>query len=170
MALHWAGGFVSQHQVVRPVKEYGRLCDFDHLVDRARQLREKGHTAAEIAEQFNKEGFRSIKGTSRFRTGQMRQLLVRWGLAGVREKEEVLGPHEWLLSDLGRQLRLHASKLRRWIRRGWVHCRKTPIMRLHIIWADDRELHRLRRWRGHARVHPYQAYPEEITAPGPRHP
>jgi len=170
LTLHWAGGFVSQHQVVRPIKEYERLSDFNHLVDRARQLREKGHTAAEIAEHLNKEGFKSIKGTSRFHTGQVRQLLVRWGLAGVRNKEEAIGPHERLLSDLGRQLRLHPSKLRRWIRLGWVHCRQTPIMRLHVIWADEKELDRLRRLRDHAKAHPYQPYPEEITAPRPRQP
>jgi DNA-binding transcriptional MerR regulator len=169
VTVHWAGGFVSQHQVVRPIKEYERLSDFDQLIDRARELREKGHTAAEIAKQLNKEGFKSIKGTSGFRAGQMRQLLVRWGLAGVQDKEVALGRHEWLLRDLCRQLGLHPSKLRRWIRLGWVHCRQTPIMRFRIIWADEKELDRLRRMRDHAKANPYQAYPEEITAPGPRH-
>ena len=169
LTLHWAGGFVSQHQVVRPVKEYERLSDFDHLVDRARRLREAGHTAAEIAKQLNKEGFKSIKGTSGFYTGQMRQLMVRWGLAGVRDKEEALGLHEWLLRDLGRRLGLHPSKLRRWVRLGWVHCRRTPILKFHIIWADKKELDRLRRLAAHAKAHPYQAYPEGITARGSRH-
>jgi DNA invertase Pin-like site-specific DNA recombinase len=170
LTLHWAGGFTSQHQVVRPIKEYDRLSDYTRLVDRARQLRESGHTAAEIAEKLNTEGFHSIKGESKFSTGQMRQLLVRWGLCGVRDQEVVLNSHEWLLPDLSRKLGVGSSKLRRWIRRGWVHCRQTPIMRLHIIWANRKELDRLCRLRDHAKAHPYQPYPEAITAPGPRSP
>ena len=41
-------------------------------------------------------------------------------------------------------------------------------MRLHIIWANRKELARLRRLRDHAIAHPYQPYPESITTPSGR--
>jgi hypothetical protein len=169
VSLHWAGDFISQHQIVRPVKMYEQLSDYERLVERARQLRGTGHNSAQIAELLNKEGFNSIKGKATFHAHQIRQLLVRWGMIGVRDREAVLGLHEFLLSDLERKLGVHPSMLRRWVRRGWVHSRRTPILRLHIFWADQNELSRLCRLRDHAKAHPYQPYPREITVPGPRH-
>jgi hypothetical protein len=38
-----------------------------------------------------------------------------------------------------------ADKLADWARRGWLHSRKTPAQQLGIVWADTRELKRLRK-------------------------
>ena len=57
VAIHWRGGFVSQHEVVRPVKSYEKLRDFDKLMDRIVVLRGEGRTSAQIAECLNREGF-----------------------------------------------------------------------------------------------------------------
>ena len=50
VTIHWQGGFTSQHEVVRPVKSYEQLRDFDKLMDRIVALRHEGHTAAQIAD------------------------------------------------------------------------------------------------------------------------
>ena len=34
VTIHWQGGFTSQHEVVRPVRSYEQLRDFDKLMDR----------------------------------------------------------------------------------------------------------------------------------------
>ncbi len=34
ITIHWQGGHTSEHQVVRPVRSYEQLRDFDKLVDR----------------------------------------------------------------------------------------------------------------------------------------
>ena len=39
VTIHWHGGFTSQHEVVRPVKSYEQLRDFDKLMDRIAALR-----------------------------------------------------------------------------------------------------------------------------------
>ena len=57
VTIHWQGGFTSQHEVVRPVRSYEQLRDFDKLMDRIVALRHEGHTAAQIADCLNREGF-----------------------------------------------------------------------------------------------------------------
>ena len=165
VTLHWMGGYVSQHQLIRRVQAYEQCGDFERLIERTRQLREAGHTAEQIANRLNDEGFHSITGDRKFHTTQVRQLLVRWNIAGVREKELVRSRDEWLLGDLAKMLRMHESKLRRWIRLGWAHARQTPIMGFYIVRANRKEMARLKRLRDHAEAHPYQPYPAALTAP-----
>ena len=54
LTLNWAGGFVSQHQVVRSLAQYDKLRDYDRLVLRLRELRSTGIMHAEISECLNK--------------------------------------------------------------------------------------------------------------------
>jgi DNA invertase Pin-like site-specific DNA recombinase len=164
VALHWAGGFVSRHRVRRPVRGYDQLRDGHRLVGRLRQLRRAGHTVAEIARRLDQEGFRPASGRAHFTRGSVRQLLLRWGLAGLRE-EEVLRAGEWRLPDLARELRVHPSKLRRWIQLGWVRSRHPRGVWSHIVWADAEELRRLGRLRDHAEAHRFAPYPAELTTP-----
>ncbi|MHB8954093.1 MAG: hypothetical protein ACYC4U_14085 [Pirellulaceae bacterium] len=46
VTIHWAGGFESQHEQIRPVAKYDQLADYDRLVKRILELRTKGHTSA----------------------------------------------------------------------------------------------------------------------------
>ena len=48
VTIHWQGGFTSQHEVVRPVKSYEQLRDFDKLMDRVATLHHKGHTSERV--------------------------------------------------------------------------------------------------------------------------
>ena len=71
----------------------------------------------------------------------MYQLLKRRGLIGnERTHDELLGPHEWWLTDLARELKMSYLKLRDWSVRGWVHCRQTAVQGYRILWADEDDI------------------------------
>jgi hypothetical protein len=142
--IHWAGGYESQHEIVRPVATYAQLRDFESLMNRVVELREAGRTASEVAEALNAEGFYPPKRRGAFTKTVVYQLLERRGLMGdERSHNEFLRRHEWWLTDLARELKMSHLKLRDWARRGWVHSRRTPIQSRWILWADKDEVMRL---------------------------
>jgi len=168
VTLCWAGGFVSQHQVRRPIAGYRQLRDFDRLIDRLLELRQAGSTAAQIAERLNDEGFHPVQAGRPFDKGMVRQLLSRWELSRGRNEATELGPDEWWLSDLARHLKTTREKLRWWVRHGWVHCRRSPLRDYCILWADQEELARLEKLRAHSDARLYTPYPAELTVPKQR--
>jgi hypothetical protein len=168
VTIHWAGGFESQHEIVRPVATYAQLRDFEQLMNRVVELREAGRTAPEIAEDLNAEGFYPPKRSGKFTTPVVYQLLKRRGLIGdERSHDELLGEHEWWLTDLARELKMSHLKLRDWTVRGWVHGRKTPVQRYRILWADKDEVRRLRKLLEQSR-RGMNAYSSELKTPKKR--
>jgi DNA invertase Pin-like site-specific DNA recombinase len=168
VTIHWAGGFVSQHQIERPVAKYQQMRDYDRLAERLRELQESGHTAAQMAECLNQEGFHPTGRRKAFGAMTVRQLLSRWQLSGERHALVSLGPDEWWLSDLARQVKVSAATVRRWIAHGWVHCRRSPQHGYHLLWADADELERLSRLRDHGRMYPKIPTPAALTTPKQR--
>jgi hypothetical protein len=169
VVLHWAGGCTSQHLIMRPIKGYVQLRDHDRLIERTRELRQSGHSAAQIAERLNEEGFHPAGRRSRFDHRLVRQLLPRWRMSGGLDDEHILGSNEWRLGTLARKLRIHPSKLRRWARLGWVRARRPHVVWCYIVWADQEELKRLTRMRDHSKNHPFAPYPDELkVAPAGR--
>jgi hypothetical protein len=165
--IHWQGGMTSQHEIIRPVRTYTQLRDYDQLLQRIVQLRREGLTAAAIAERLNRDGLSPPKRYRPFSGEMVRRLLSRCGLTNEKASTEFLGPHEWWLSNLAQELAMPAPKLRDWIVRGWLHCRKTPTQGLWIVWVDRQELKRLRKLKARSqrgRV----AYPPELTTPKER--
>jgi hypothetical protein len=144
VTIYWHGGFTSQHEVVRPVKSYEQLRDFDQLMDRIAAMRHAGHTAAQIADGLNREGFVPPKRCGGIFPELVRQLLKRRGLANEKTYVDQLGPHEWWLPKLAEEIPVSVDKLADWARRGWLHSRKTPAQRLWVLWADKSEVKRLR--------------------------
>ena len=165
VTIHWAGGFVSQHRIERPVAEYQQMRDYDRLAERLRALQESGHTAAQMAEHLSREGFHPTGRRKAFCAMTVRQLLSRWQLSGERHELVSLGPDEWWLSDLARRMKVSAATVRRWIARRWVHCRRSPQHGYHLPWADADELERLGRLRDHGRMYPRIATPAALTTP-----
>lgn len=146
VTIHWAGGYESRHEIVRPVATYAQLRDFESLMGRVVELREAGHAAPQIAAALNAEGFYPPKRGGPFTTPVVHQLLKRRGLIGnERRHDELLGPNEWWIADLARALNMSHMKLRDWSVRGWVHCRKTPVQGYRIVWADKDEIRRLKK-------------------------
>jgi DNA invertase Pin-like site-specific DNA recombinase len=146
VTIHWAGGYESQHEIIRPVGTYAQLRDFEQLMNRIVELREAGRKAPEIAETLDEEGFYPPKGRGRFTKPIIYQLLKRRGLIGdERAHDELLDQGEWWLTDLAREVKMSHLKLRDWALRGWVHGRQTPIQGRWIVWADKDEVQRLGR-------------------------
>lgn len=166
--IHWAGGYTSQHELIRPVATYAQLRDFETLMRRVTELRDLGRTAGQIAKQLNADGFHPPKCRGEFNEPLVRQLLLRRGLMGrERSHDELLGEHEWWLADLARHLQTTSGKLTDWTRRGWINSRRTPIQRNWILWADADEIRRLRQLLRHSQPG-LNRYPIELTTPKPR--
>jgi DNA invertase Pin-like site-specific DNA recombinase len=166
--IHWAGGYESQHEVVRPVATYAQLRDFESLMARVVELREAGRTASEIAAALNAEGFYPPKRCGAFTIPVVYQLLKRRGLIGdERSHNELLGRHEWWLTDLARALNMSHLKLRDWATRGWVHSRRTPVQRRWILWADKDEVTRLEKLLSDSR-RGINAYSSQLKTPKKR--
>ena len=164
VTIHWQGGFTSQHEVVRPVRSYEQLRDFDKLMDRIVTLRDEGQGAAQIADTLNREGFMPPKRRGKFFPDLVRQLMSRRGLSNEKMYARQLGPHEWWLSKLAEAIPVSAGKLADWTRRGWVHSRKATAQQLWILWADKQELKRLRKLAASSHRGVVE-YPAELTTP-----
>ena len=152
VTIRWVGGFHTSHEVVRPVQRYQQMADYEKLLNRIDELRQAGRTLAEVAEQLNREGFHPPKRSPIFTKGILAGLLAKRGCKGPRPRavteRGVLGEHEWLLTDLARNLAMPQATLHRWVRVGWVHARKLSTPGGHwVIWADADELERMARLR-----------------------
>jgi DNA invertase Pin-like site-specific DNA recombinase len=166
--IHWKGGYESHHAFIRPVKTYAQLRDFEPLMARIVELRDAGRNAEEIANALNQEGFRPPKQPRSFNKPMIYELLKRRGLIGnERSHDELRGDKEWWLTDLARELKMSCDKLRDWSKRGWVHCRKTPLQGYRILWADADEVKRLKTLLAESR-RGIQGYTKELTTPKAR--
>ncbi len=170
VAIHWAGSFVSRHELRRPVRRLEQLRDFPALMARALELHAAGKSSGQIAEQLNLEGLRPPKRRETFNRAMVRQLLSRGGRTGPRPRaltaESPLQQHEWWLSDLARELNIPQPTIHSWLRRGWISARKLPgALGRWILWADPAELARLRRLRACPRGWSDEPYPAELTTP-----
>lgn len=174
VTIHWAGGYVSAHQIAQPVGSYRRLRDFERLKQRVLELHWAGRTYSEICARLIEEHFPSPKGTNLFRPENIRMFLERycsqelgpdWG-----SFREYLRSNEWLVGDLSRELGIPQATLQYWRRRGWLHGRQLrPGGGRWIFWADYDELNRLRKLRACPINHnaKEQPYPEELMTPRP---
>ena len=172
VVIHWAGGFVSRHEVRRPVSRLEQLRDFSALMDRVLELHRVGKASGEIADRLNAEGFHPAKRRETFNSSMVRQMLSRKLRSGPRPRAltemSPLQKHEWWLTDLARELSIPVPTVHTWLRRGWIISRKLPGPRGRwILWADADELDRLRRLRGCPRGWADQPYPAELTTPKP---
>jgi hypothetical protein len=170
VAVHWAGGYVSRHEVVRPVARYEQMRDYPRLLGRVAELRGQGLTSAQVAGRLNEEGFRPPKRRDTFNAGMVRTLCYRRGEAATRPAEYDLQPGEWWFTDLARELRLPQPTLYSWIRRGWVDARRvpTPGLARWVLWADADELQRLRTLRDCPRSWHCRPQAADLTKPKPR--
>ena len=65
VTIHWAGGFVSGHEVRRPVRRVEQLRDYPMLMARAAELHRSGMTSGEVAEAADREGSARRSGARR---------------------------------------------------------------------------------------------------------
>jgi DNA invertase Pin-like site-specific DNA recombinase len=169
LTIHWAGGFVSQHQVLRGVQRYEQLADYPRLLARIEELRQQGKSLADVAACLNAEGFHPPKRVERFTGGMVGGFLVRFCQKGSsRQAEQArqdMEKGEWLLGDLARHLGMPQTTLHRWRKAGWLRARKLP----GGLWAIDaggKEGRRLAQLRHHQSQHPNKPIPANLTTPG----
>jgi DNA invertase Pin-like site-specific DNA recombinase len=173
VTMRWAGGEVTGHEVVRPVRRYEQLADHARLLNRIDELRKEGLTLAAAAERLNREGFRPPKRSRTFTSGMLTRLLAKRERSGPRPQAVadggLLGADEGLLSDLARHLGMPQATLHRWVRVGWVQARKLPTPGGHgAIGADADELGRMARLRVCPRGWSEEPVLAELTKPKAR--
>jgi hypothetical protein len=173
VSVEWAGGYASQHQLIRCVARYEQLRHYQELLARAVQLRDAGQTTTEIAVQLNREGWRPPKRRATFNGPMVRALLSRRAPPGPRPRgtdaASLLGSHEWWFTDLAQRLDMPHPTLYSWLRRGWVHSRQLPgAQGRWILWADDEELDRLKRLRTCPHTWSDQPLFRQLTSPKSR--
>lgn len=171
VTIHWQGGFVSQHAVIRRVRMHEQLRDFEAIRNCVRAGHAAGLLSAQIAEQLQQAGFPTIVPGVPWDKHMVLNLLRRDHLLPGRTEKIELGPDEWLLADLARKLGIGCSHLRRVMRRKHVHWRKSPLRGYYIIWADADEQNRLRKLQAFFHAHSGLStalYPKELTTPKSR--
>jgi hypothetical protein len=153
VTFHWAGGYTSQHELIRPVRCYEQMADYNGLVARIEQLRKQGQSYTQIAEQLNLDGFHPPRQTQEFNCDIVGVLVRRINDARSNSKTSqvptALPDNEWRVIDLARRLKINKTTLLSWIKQGWVHvARRLPGYRGRLIcWANEQELDRLCRLR-----------------------
>lgn len=176
VAIHWAGGRVTERETIRPIRRFHELRDYGRLRTRLTELRTEGKSATEIAHILNSEGFCSPQGKQQFNKANVRQLLCRWELSGLNWKrsapERLRQADEWWAPELVEKLGISHSTLCKWCKLGYVHARQVAwpctAGKRWLIWADADELDRLSRLNachGPGRRYPF---PEELRTPKPR--
>jgi DNA invertase Pin-like site-specific DNA recombinase len=145
VTIVWQGGMTTKHQIARPVMSFEQLKDYRRLTERIRELHASGFHYFEIADALNREGFVPPRRRGHFTKGCIGDLVGRLGLCGELFRDDILKPNEWWIPDLARELAVIAVKVHYWVKRGWIHHRRTPTGKHYIVWADQDELQRLRK-------------------------
>jgi hypothetical protein len=148
--ITWAGGHQTHADLARPVARVSQLSYYPALTGRIAALAAQGLGCAAIASQLAAEGFRTPRLHERFHDGEIQQLVRRLGLRpgldhDQRTDQGSLGPGQWWLAALAREIGMPPATLFGWLRRGWVAGRQDtrPPYRW-IITADTAEVERLR--------------------------
>ena len=146
----WAGGHQTHADLLRPVARIDQLSYYSALTDRVTALAGQGLGNAAIVGQLAIEGFRTPHQHERFHDGEIQHLIRRLGLRpGLdhdhRTDQGSLGPSQWWLATLAREIGMPAATLFGWLKRGWITGRQdTRAPYRWIITADQAEVERLR--------------------------
>ena len=127
---HWTGGVITRHDVIRPVRRFEQLADFDQLLARAVAMRVMGDTAEQIAARLNTEGFRPPKRRT-FNAPMVRRLLQRYGHGTTRPIWSGKVPREdaaeLTLQEVADRLGAHRQTVYGWLRRGTLRGRLARV-------------------------------------------
>jgi hypothetical protein len=171
VTIEWCGGFTSHHELIRPVRRYRQMADYDRVAGRIEELRRLGQTFAQIAQRLNEEAFHPIRQAPRFHKDIVCRLFnklceERPTARHIAQKAQ-LQQHEWFAIDLAARLQMPKNTLLEWVRRGWVRVvRQLPGYRGRVIfWADEKELDRLQRLRTTSHNWWDEPLPAELMTP-----
>jgi DNA invertase Pin-like site-specific DNA recombinase len=148
--ITWAGGHQTHAGLARPVARIDQLSYYPALTERITALAGEGLDSAAIAGQLAAEGFRTPRLHDRFHVGEIQQLIRRLGLRPGLDHDHrtdtgSLGPGQWWLAALAREIGMPVATLFGWLRRGWVTGgQDTRPPYRWIITAGPAEVERLR--------------------------
>ncbi len=158
LEITWAGGHQTALTVIRPVPRLEQLSYYPELVHRAATLRLEGQTVPGIAQILTTEGWRPAHGGDTFTAAMVRRLLARRDAQQLGARTGVTegiskAANEWTTDELVDLLDMPRVTLYDWIKKGTLTARRTSYHHrtLWLIWADEKELARLRA----RRAHPY---------------
>jgi hypothetical protein len=142
LTCHWAGGVVTRHELIRPVRRFEQLEHADELLAQIAQMRSQGATAQRIADCLNAKGWRPPKKRI-FDAPMIRRLLQRRGLGTKRPiwSGNVPRDHadEVTLQELADRLGAHRQTVYGWLRRGRLTGRLAQVgtQRIWLVKLSD---------------------------------
>jgi DNA invertase Pin-like site-specific DNA recombinase len=146
----WAGGHQTHADLIRPVARIDQLSYYPALTARIEVLVAEGLGNAAIADRLAADGFRTPHLHERFHVGEIQHLIRRLGLRPGLDYDRStdqggLGPDQWWLATLAREIGMPTATLSSWLRRGWVTgWQDTRPPYRWIVTADRAEVERLR--------------------------
>jgi len=165
--VHWQGGHQTHAMIIRPVARLEQMSQYQALMDRVKALHGQGHTAIEMAETLNTEGWKPPKRRDTYNASMVRDLLARQGLStGTPKQQHTIGlcreADEWTMKELAQQLKMPEPTLYAWLCKGQVKGRQVKVASrsIWLLHADDRELEQLRKQRMTQRIWINQASDE----------
>ena len=141
----WAGGMQTRHDLVRTVRRFEQLHEFDELLAHIRQLRAQGCPASVVAERLNAEGWRPPKRAT-FNEPMVQRMLFRYGLSAGRPiwatRVSRQSGAEWTLQEFAARLGIHRHTAYRWLRDGRLPARiaSRGDQRIWIVQMTEAEL------------------------------
>ena len=145
----WAGGMQTRHELVRTVRRFEQLHEFDELLAHIRRLRAEGCPASVVAERLNAAGWRPPKRAT-FNEPMVQRLLFRYGLSTGRPiwatRVSRKPGTEWTLQELSARLGIHRHTAYRWLREGRLPARMANRgdQRIWIVQMTEAELQQLK--------------------------
>ncbi|MEY3760697.1 MAG: hypothetical protein RIR39_2188 [Pseudomonadota bacterium] len=157
--VHWHGGHQTHALITRPVARLEQMSRYQPLMDRVKALHAQSHTAIEIAEKLNTEGWKPPKRRDTYNASMVRALLTRQGLSAGSPKQQhttdiCREADEWTMKELAQQLHMPEPTLYSWLCKGQVKGRQVKVASrsIWLLHADDIELERLRKQRSTQRI------------------
>ncbi|QUY40343.1 recombinase family protein [Acaryochloris marina] len=150
VVIEWVGGDSTHDQITRPVAHWTQLSFYPQLCEKLEQCAEENLSTDEIIDCLHQAGFHPPKRRQTFNRQIVQTLMRRLSIGShpVMHKRAALGENEWWLPDLAKHLEMPRVTLYHWLRRGWVKARQqSEHSRCWIVWADQAEVDRLKRYR-----------------------
>ncbi|SFM88046.1 DNA-binding protein [Methylobacterium pseudosasicola] len=130
LTCHWAGGVVTCHTLIRPVRRFEQLERFDRLIAWITELQSEDATAQAIADHLNAEGWRPPKKPT-FDAPMIRRLLQRRGLGTKRPiwsgNVTRASEDEMTIQEFSAHLGAHQQTVYGWLRRGKIAGRLAKV-------------------------------------------
>lgn len=130
--IHWFGGHITYASLDRPVAKLTQLSTYQALMDRVKDLHSQGHTAPEIAQILNAEGWKPPKQRGTYHAPMVRTVLNRQGIPmGTQNQQHsatlTLEADEWTLKDLALQLKMPEPTIYAWLKKGHKEAKRIPV-------------------------------------------